>query len=56
MIIQTTSKEFEYAVELAKSVCANSGDKNIVSADGANKVADFVETLYKRFTNQDESD
>lgn len=40
----------KYSIEIAKILCESQGAKIYPDADGANAIADFIETLQDRFT------
>lgn len=50
------STAVQYAVDLAKSLCSNPSLVIPPDEDGANDLADFIETLVQRFTNEAESE
>lgn len=54
MILMNDEAAIEKSIEIAKILCANLGDRIVVNADGANQIADFIETLQKRFTEDSE--
>lgn len=52
MILLNENVAFETSIEIAKILCASRDERFPVDADGANQIADFIETLQKRFTEE----
>lgn len=50
MILMNKEAAVETSIEIAKILCAKCGDKYSIDASSANQIADFIETLQKRFT------
>lgn len=57
MILMNREAAIKNSIEIAKVLCAARGDRYPIDADSANEIADFIETLQKRFTEDaDKSD
>lgn len=52
MILMNDTAAIEKSIEIAKILCASRDERFPVDADGANQIADFIETLQKRFTEE----
>lgn len=50
MIPMNENSAIKYSVEIAKILCESRGEGYRINAESANKIADFIETLQKRFT------
>lgn len=57
MIPMNENAAITNSIEIAKILCAARGDRYHIDVDSANEIADFIETLQKRFTERsDKSD
>jgi|AGTN01.1.fsa_nt_gi hypothetical protein len=54
MLTMNREAAIKYALELAKTVCSNPENKVLVNCAGADALADFIETLENRFTENSE--
>ena len=51
MIPMNENAAITNSIEIAKILCAARGDRYPIDVDSANEIADFIETLQKRFTD-----
>lgn len=54
MIPMNEEAAIKCSIELAKALCESCGEKIYPDADGANMLADFIETLQARLTSREE--
>lgn len=52
MLIMKDESVYKESLEIAKILCSNQNCTFQVNKDGANQIADFIETLQNRFMNQ----
>lgn len=52
MIKLNQEAAIKQSIELAKALCETQGQSITIDKDGANELADFIETLQNRFVGQ----
>lgn len=53
MLTMNDDAAIRSSIEIAKILCSAHGDRLTIDADGANEIADFIETLENRLTCKD---